>query len=447
MRRIRIMRRNWRRAGILFVAIGFAALASMAPAQVLAPPEIQDLQMRELQQKHMTDLKAAAASISSHPFPYKIYFSRKLDVSEHDQRRMDQRSIRFEKFHNQTVLEITANYYASYSAELMQQEERAQRTLFDVMLPMLQTAAPALVGEEKLQAFALEISHHVRKKMLGVSTENAENVAFFLPRAAAQRLVSAKTRAEQEATLMQGSLFVDGKPVAGWGRGDADRMAESQAQPRVPSRSEAKSVSGATVWPPAAERTIGSIPVGAAAGAIENSTPPARLAVEPRDTSPDALHKLQSSNQEVLDRLVREVDKDAHFVSYAPPTFMAFHKGTFLELSLTTTLRENEPGSQYRAAALAFDEHIAHLVRPVVTHFQEHADFDGIDFSTSVRAAGVSSGGAVAVEFIFPLAALRAYEQYDLTGQQLIDRGFVLINGERVSLHLESAEAGVAAPR
>src|SRR5579864_5516779 len=280
MRRTRIMCRNWRRAKILFAAVGFGALASMAQGQVLAPPEIQDLQMRELQQKHMTALKAAAAAISSHPFPYKIYFSRKLDVSEHDQRRMDQRSIRFEKFHNQTVLEITANYYASYSAELMQQEERAQRTLFDVMLPMLQAAAPWLVGEEKLQAFALEISHHVRKKMLGVSTENAENVAFFLPRAAAQRLISAKTRAEQEATLMQGSLFVDGKAVVGWGRGDADRITESQAQP--PPRSEAKPVARAGDWPPASERTIGSIPV-------------ARLAAEPRDTSPDALRKLQSS--------------------------------------------------------------------------------------------------------------------------------------------------------
>src|SRR5579864_148055 len=444
MRRTRVMWGNWRRAWVWPAAILLAALASIAPAQVLAPPEIQDLQMRELQQKHMTDLKAAAAAISSHPFPYKIYFSRKLDVSEHDQRRMDQRSIRFEKFHNQTVLEITANYYASYSAELMQQEERAQRTLFDVMLPMLQAAAPWLVGEEKLQAFALEISHHVRKKMLGVSTENAENVAFFLPRAAAQRLISAKTRAEQEATLMQGSLFVDGKAVVGWGRGDADRITESQAQP--PPRSEAKPVARAGDWPPASERTIGSIPV-APPGAMEYSAPPARLAAEPRDTSPDALRKLQSSSQEVLDRLVREVDKDAHFVTYAPPTFMAFHKGAFLELSLTTTLRENEPGSQYRAAALAFDEHIAHLVRPVVAHFEEHADFDGVDFSTSVRAAGVSSGGAVAVEFIFPLAALRAYEQYDLTGQQLIDRGFVLINGERVSLDLQSAEAGVAAPR
>ena len=46
-----------------------------------------------------------------------------------------------------------------------------------------------------------------------------------------------------------------------------------------------------------------------------------------------------------------------------------------------------------------------------------------------------------AVEFFFPSDALRCYEAYDCTGQQLIDQGSVLINGERVSLDLQMAEA------
>jgi hypothetical protein len=46
------------------------------------------------------------------------------------------------------------------------------------------------------------------------------------------------------------------------------------------------------------------------------------------------------------------------------------------------------------------------------------------------------------VEFFFPVEALRCYETYDCTGQQLIDQGSVLINGERVSLDLQMAEAG-----
>jgi hypothetical protein len=46
------------------------------------------------------------------------------------------------------------------------------------------------------------------------------------------------------------------------------------------------------------------------------------------------------------------------------------------------------------------------------------------------------------VEFFFPLSSLRCYEKYDCTGQQLLDAGTVLINGERVALDLQIAEGG-----
>jgi hypothetical protein len=45
-----------------------------------------------------------------------------------------------------------------------------------------------------------------------------------------------------------------------------------------------------------------------------------------------------------------------------------------------------------------------------------------------------------AVEFFFPLSALRCYESYECTGQQSINAGTVLINGERVGLDLWIAE-------
>jgi hypothetical protein len=418
-----------RRIDILWPAICLAAAAS---AQVLSPPEIRDLKMRDLQQQHMADLKTVAATISSHSFPYRLYFSRVLDLNEGQQQRADQRSIRFDKFGTQTVLQITANYYASYSAELMKRDERARKTLHDVTVPILQAAVPVLIKEEKVQAFAIEISHHVRRKVLGVSTENPENVALILPRLPATQLVAAKSPAEQDAALMQGMLFIDGKPVDGWGPRDAEQVAENTPSPTRP---DAKPVIGTTAW-----SSVPQLPGEAGKAA----TPPARLAAEPKpEVTADVLRKLQSSNQAALDTLVRELDKTAHFVSYAPPTFIVFHKGAYLQLSMTTTLRESDAGSQYRVAALAFDEHIAHLVRPVLASLQTTRDFDGIDFSTSVRLAGAGSGSGQSVEFIFPTAALTCYEQYDCTGQQLINQGFVLINGERVGLDLQSAETRV----
>jgi hypothetical protein len=351
-----------------------------------------------------------------------------LDLNEGQQQRADQRSIRFDKFGTQTVLQITANYYASYSSELMKKEERARKTLHEVTVPILQAAVPLMIQEEKLQAFAIEISHHVRKKVLGVSTENPENVALILPRGAATQLVAAKSPAEQDAALMQGLLFIDGKPMDGWGPPDGAMVAESSAP-----RPDAKPAIGTTAW-----SSLPQLP-----GEAEKlATPPSRIAAEPRpEVSEESLKKLRSSNQATLDALVHELDQVAHFVSYAPPTFIAFHKGAYLQLSMTTTLRESEAGSQYRRAALAFDEHIAHLIRPVLASLKTKPDFDGINFSTSVRLAGAGTSGGQSVEFIFPTAALVCYEQFDCTGQQLINQGFVLINGERVGLDLQNAEA------
>jgi hypothetical protein len=45
------------------------------------------------------------------------------------------------------------------------------------------------------------------------------------------------------------------------------------------------------------------------------------------------------------------------------------------------------------------------------------------------------------VEFVVPFSALQCYAKYDCTGQELISRSIILINGERVTLDLQRAEA------
>jgi hypothetical protein len=270
----------------------------------------------------------------------------------------------------------------------MKREDRARQTFKDVMLPILQAEVPQLRDAPDIQGYALEISHHVRKKMLGVSTEHAENVVLVIPKSAALRLLAARDEAAQEAALDEASLFVNGESASLWTARDADPPPEPAP------------VVKATVAPPA----------------------------------PDSLKTLQTTYQETLDKLVRELNTTAHFVSYAPPVFVNFHNGVYLQLSFTTTIQSPEAASRYRAAALAFDDHVAHLIRPVLAYFKDAPKFAGIDFSTTVKPAGQ------AVEYIFDVTNLHCYEQYDCTGQQLINAGYVLINGERVNLELQGAE-------
>ena len=137
--------------------------------------------------------------------------------------------------------------------------------------------------------------------------------------------------------------------------------------------------------------------------------------------------------------MVKALDKDAHFVPYAPPSFIGFRQGAYLQLSINTTLDAPAGTSRYKQAALAFDEHISHLIRPVLEFFPGEVDFDGIDFSTVIH---LKSGDAQteSVEFFLPVRMMRCFSSYDCTGQQVINAGTVLINGERSELDLQVAE-------
>jgi hypothetical protein len=422
--------------------------------QVLAPEEIRDPQLRALQEKYRNELKLVTKAAAAHNFPYHFYFSRKLDLEEKDQKQSDQRSVQFDRYQGQVVVKVTGNYFVSYSAGLVKPQERARRTYEGVILPLLEAAVHAFEKTDMPQAFAFEISHHVRRKVLGVSTEAVENVVLVLPKASAQRLVSSADPQVRQAAILEGETFLNAAPISFWPRPQEEIAEEAAPEPIPQATSQTPPPPVTQPAPTVSARLMRGIKLhGVAAKAVpaapEQPAPterpaPAEQPAPMRDSSPDAIKELQKASQPVVDRMVQELEAQAHFVGYAPPSFIPFHKGLYLQVSVTTTLPETAAGSQYRLAALAFDQHIAHLIRPVLAFFKDRSDFDGVDFSTTLRLATDSGtdGSPLAVEFIFPLKLLSAYADFDTTGQQLIEAGFVLINGERVSLNLEAAEAG-----
>src|ERR1700751_2596998 len=134
----------------------------MSVAQVVAPVEIKDPELRSLQFKYMDDLKAIGAEINNTSFPYPFYLSRKLDLDEQQQKAADQRSIRFDQYSGRTVLAITGNYYAAYGAEQLNKDQRARSTFLAVVKPILKVAVPKFKTNASVQGYAVEISHHIR---------------------------------------------------------------------------------------------------------------------------------------------------------------------------------------------------------------------------------------------------------------------------------------------
>jgi len=347
------------------------------------------------------------------------------------------------------VVEITGNYYAAYSAEKMSPEQRAKETFDKIVLPILRLEVPRFQSNFNVQGYAFEISHHIVGKVMNVPVEHAENLAVVLPQDAAIRLVATKDESIRQAALLKGEVYLNAQPVTIWLKGEGPQLA-AQNPPEEQDQPKTGSPTAEVVSPSDDRETSGDQEreqkIASVAGL---PTVPKLKAVEPpplaRDLSPQALASVQAANSSTLAALVKELDPQAHFVSYAKPSFIAFRKGVYLELSLNTTLREPSGASRYRLAALAFDDHIAHLIRPVMGYLKDESGFDGVDFTTNLHLSGKTAGGSSeAVEFFFPLTALHCYEQYDCTGQQLIDAGTVLINGERVGLDLQTAQAGSA---
>ena len=145
----------------------------------------------------------------------------------------DQRSIRFDFYKSQTVLEITGNYYAAYSADRMDAYARLKETFQQVVMPILQAAVPHFPDDSAFTAYAIEVSHHVRQKELGLSAEHPENVTIIIPVLSAQKLVDAKTDDQKQSAILEAQVFLNGQPYSLWLQEGAppEEWKESNAPP------------------------------------------------------------------------------------------------------------------------------------------------------------------------------------------------------------------------
>lgn len=413
-------------SGVALLVVVLGAVLSLQ-GQVITPVELLDPKTQHLQQRHLQTLMAIGAEIEAHKFPYPFYFSRVLDVDLAKMQLADQRSIRFDTYKGQTVLEITGNYYAAYSADRMDSYARLKETFERVVLPILQAEVPHFPDDSEFSAFAIEVSHHVRQKMMGVSSEQPENITVIIPVPVAQKLVDAKNDDAKQAAVLDAQVFLNGQPYSLWLQEGAP--SEEWKEKFAPLPAANKQSAGTANAP--ASKTPSNNPTVSAKLMRTSATPMTIF-------SPQSLAILQHQNQDAIDRLVKGLDDQAHFIAYAVPTFIGFRQGAYLQLSFRTVL-EAPPGvSRYKLAALAFDEHVSHLIRPLLDYFPQEVDFDGVDFSSTIRVSDGSQ--AESVEFFFPFRVMRCLSTYDCTGQQLLDSGTIVINGERSALDLQIAE-------
>jgi hypothetical protein len=188
-------------------------MAFRVPAYAMVRSSITDPEMRALQEKYFQELTSAGAQIRALPFPHDFYLSPALDVDERTKKHLDQRSLQFARFNGDTVLEVTGNYYAAYPREQIDSEQRVRQTLEDVLVPMLRVLVAQFQTKPDVGGYVLEVSHHVRGKVLGVPWETAENVALALPQHSVVKFVAAQNSSECQALLGEVQIFLNSKAI------------------------------------------------------------------------------------------------------------------------------------------------------------------------------------------------------------------------------------------
>ena len=409
------------------LVVGLSLSLCTANAQILGAAEITDPAAQQLQTNHMAQLRAIAGTIQAHQFPFPFYFSRTLDIEQKQMDRADQRGIHFDRYNNQLMLVMTGNYYVSYAGVQVEKNDRVRKVMEEVVTPLLKAAVPQFEKDDSFIGYAFEFAYHVREKALGVPSEHAENVVFIFPRAAAQHFASAQSDGQIQAAILDSQVFVDAEPFTLW-VGKERPSDEEIEKIREARKQKDKAPDLAKTAAP-----NGTPSATVASSLINPGHAPARIIL------PSTLADLKLKYADRIARMQRELGPQAHFVSYTAPDFVGFHQAIYLQLPLATALDAGLSGSRYKMAALAFDDHIAHLIRPSLAFFQDSADFDGLVFSTSISQTGKDN--STAVEYFIPFSAMKCYAQYDCSGQQLLDGGFILINGERATLNLQVAES------
>ena len=445
-------------AGALFLALVIPA----APARAqVSPEEILNPELKQLERNYFQQLKALNREVAAIKFPFPFSLSRQVGLEPKDQGEADKRGLEFAKFHDRVVLKVTGNYNAAYNADALSQNQRADRTFREVVVPILKLVAKDIPPDVACHAIGFEIAHHVRRRTTNSDYEGKEILVVVFDTADAFRYNGVESDADRQAILNRSEIYLNGKEF-GLAPGqeepvDLDARGKPVFGPGAPANtasSDGVHVSQSTLPPNFRIPTAGvdaprteSVPPGtveSAPSAVKaNPEPPAAA---PAATQADA-DELQARYQKKLDALAKEGAANFHFVDYVAPSFVIFRNRVYLQITVRNPrVFDAHAGSIYKRAAQSFDLFLGGQLKDIVARLPADEQIEGLDvtllnqFSGKPAGPSVSAAAREAIEFALPLKVLRQFLDADITNQQLLDQSIVLVNGVRIALNLQQVE-------
>ncbi|MBZ5536514.1 MAG: hypothetical protein LAO31_11205 [Acidobacteriia bacterium] len=411
----------------------------------VSPDEIKDPQLKALEKTYLKSLIELKRGIGKLQFPFEFFLNRYAGLDPKEQVGADQRGLEFVNFHGRTVLKITGNYNASYSADLLTSNQRTNRVFDEIIAPILRILPTYFSNRDGFNFLGFEISYHVRRRTQGYEYEGRENFVLVMNRSDALGYSALKEGSLKQEALSRSETYLNGKEfVLALGQKDsidletrdhtsvnpallasAQGLIASSKDSRGPDKTgeEAGGYRTLSLGDRAGEGQTGSVPVPAAT---------------PTQADVDAM---QDKFRSQIDAMAKEGLAKYHFVEYAPPSFVVFQKKIFLQLTLRNPASFDMEGTSiYRRAARSFDLFLAPQLKPILDKIPEDADFAGLDVTVLNDLVSKTAHSSEALEFVAPLKALRRFVNAEITNQELIDQSIVLVNGVRVALNLQQVE-------
>ena len=427
---------------ILAMAFSFA-WAGGSLAQV-SPNEVLDPQLKELESQYLSQLKTINQQIARTRFPFPFYVSRAVGLDPSQEVEADTRGLEFEYFRHRIVLKATGNYNAAYDSKQFTRNERAARTFRDVMMPILQIITQNIPPDVGCDAIGMEIAYHVRDRQKNYDYEGQDILVVVLDlKDAFQLALENNDNARQE--ILDRSLVYLGGQEYGLSLLDRDpAVVDSQARSR--SKKDDSGSSGAVSS--SARRLLRDNPnlmpsASGNASDYPSQAPKMDLSQSKPAPTPADAEKLQAQYQPQLDVLFQEGQAKFSFVDYDPPTFVVVSRQMVLQITLKNPSRfDPEKANIYKRAAQTFDLFVAPKMKDVLDRIPGDVPVDYYDFSV-INSLRPHSGGkelSEAIEFLVPKVLAQKFANAEITNQELLDKGQVLVNGVRIALNLQLVE-------
>jgi hypothetical protein len=422
-----------------------------ARAQV-SPAEIRTPELKELEQTYMKQLMEMNRQVAKTKFAFPLVLSRYVGLDPQEQSGSDTRGLEFVRFHERNIMKVSASYNAAFRADRLTQNQRANRVLDDVIVPILHLLPEYFPADVSFDGFGFEISYHVRTATAHSDFEGKEILVLVLAKDDAFRFAKAESEAARQQILNVSEVYVSGQDF-GLALGKSEPLSLEEADKRrpakvaLPAEKEAAAPAASSAAPASGispRLSLGiQMPARISTSAPGSASMPAQPAPQaPPLTQADA-DALQKQYQSALDALATEGAAKFHLTNYAPPSLVVFRNQLYLQVSLRNPAAfEKEKTSIYKRAAQSFDLFLAPLLKDLLARIPSIQGLAGLDITVLNQfASGTSTtSSSEAVEYICPLGELRRFTEYEITNQQLLEQSIILVNGVRIALNLQQVE-------